>query len=163
MSSVIPSAKYAFSGSGLRFWKGSTAIDLACASAAGSGPGGRDLVDLRLAARGLIGPGDAFELAGEGALRVLGVPFAGVRGRITSRRAEPREFTVTGSGEKLRDPDKGNSMEELEVTFRVRFPEGADGDRARDMLPRAIAQSHDRLCTVSRTVQLGTPIAMRED
>jgi uncharacterized OsmC-like protein len=82
---------------------------------------------------------------------------------ITSRRAEPREFTVTGSGEKLRDPDKGNYMEELEVTFRVRFPEGADGDRARDMLPRAIAQSHDRLCTVSRTVQLGTPIAMRED
>ena len=82
---------------------------------------------------------------------------------ITSRRAEPQEFTVTGSGEKLRDPDKGNSMEELEVTFRVRFPQGADGDRARDMLPRAIAQSHDRLCTVSRTVQLGTPIAMRED
>lgn len=82
---------------------------------------------------------------------------------ITSRRAEPVEFTVTGSGEKVRDPDRGNSMEDLEVTFRVRFPRGADGDRARDMLPRAIAQSHDRLCTVSRTVQLGTPITMRED
>ena len=82
---------------------------------------------------------------------------------ITSRRAEPTEFTVSGSGEKVRDPDTGNVMEGLEVTFRVRFPEGADGDRARDMLPRAIAQSHDRLCTVSRTVQLGTPILMRED
>lgn len=82
---------------------------------------------------------------------------------ITSRRAEPGEFTVTGTGEKLRDPEKGNYMEGLEVTFRVRFPEGADGDRAREMLPRAIAQSHDRLCTVSRTVQLGTPILMRED
>jgi len=82
---------------------------------------------------------------------------------ITSRRAEPDEFTVTGTGEKLRDPEKGNYMEDLEVTFRVRFPEGEAGDRARDMLPRAIAQSHDRLCTVSRTVQLGTPIHMKED
>lgn len=82
---------------------------------------------------------------------------------ITSRRAEPDEFTVTATGEKLRDPEKGNHMEDLEVTFRVRFPEGETGDRARDMLPRAIAQSHDRLCTVSRTVQLGTPIHMQED
>ena len=50
-------------------------------------------------------------------------------------------------------------MGEIEVTFRVRFPDGDDGDRARERLPRAIAQSHDRLCTVSRSVQLGTPIA----
>ena len=82
---------------------------------------------------------------------------------ITSRRAEPDEFTVSASGEKLRDPERGNVMEELEVTFRVRFPAGEAGDRARDMLPRAIAQSHDRLCTVSRTVQLGTSVTMRED
>ena len=38
------------------------------------------------------------------------------------------------------------------------FPEGEDGDRAREMLPKAIAMSHDRLCTVSRTVVLGTPV-----
>ena len=54
-------------------------------------------------------------------------------------------------------------MGEIEVSFRVRFPDGDDGDRARERLPRAIAQSHDRLCTVSRSVQLGTPIHMRED
>ena len=82
---------------------------------------------------------------------------------ITSRRAEPSEFTVTGTGEKVRDPDKGNHMDGLEVTFRLRFPEGPEGDKAREMLPRAIAQSHDRLCTVSRTVQLGTTVTMRED
>jgi hypothetical protein len=29
------------------------------------------------------------------------------------------------------------------------------------MLPKSIQMSHDRLCTVSRTVLLGTPIAMR--
>jgi hypothetical protein len=49
------------------------------------------------------------------------------------------------------------------VTFRVRFPDDAGGDRARERLPRAIAQSHDRLCTVSRSVQLGTPVRMSEE
>ena len=81
---------------------------------------------------------------------------------ITSRLAEPTDFTVTAGGEKLRD-ELGNHMGEIEVSFRVRFPEGDDGDRARERLPRAIAQSHDRLCTVSRSVQLGTPVHMRED
>ena len=32
------------------------------------------------------------------------------------------------------------------------------GDRAREMLPKAIQMSEERLCTVSRTVALGTPI-----
>jgi putative redox protein len=40
----------------------------------------------------------------------------------------------------------------------VRFPDGPAGDKARDALPRAAKMSHERLCTVSRTVQLGTPI-----
>ena len=69
---------------------------------------------------------------------------------------------MTAGGEKMRD-EHGNHMGEIEVSFRVRFPRGADGDRARERLPRAIEQSHDRLCTVSRSVQLGTPIHMRED
>ena len=81
---------------------------------------------------------------------------------ITSRLAEPTEFTVTAGGEKMR-VEHGNHMVEIEVSFRVRFPRGADGDRARERLPRTIEQSHDRLCTVSRSVQLGTPIHMRED
>jgi uncharacterized OsmC-like protein len=80
---------------------------------------------------------------------------------ITSRIAEPTHFTVTAGGEKLRD-EHGNHMGDIEVTFSVRFPRGADGDRARERLPRAIEQSHDRLCTVSRSVQIGTPIHMRE-
>lgn len=77
---------------------------------------------------------------------------------ITGKRAEPVEFTVDSTGVKAKDPEKGNHMEDLEVTFRVRFPEGPEGDAARDMLPRAIQQSHDRLCTVSRTVELETPL-----
>ena len=44
---------------------------------------------------------------------------------------------------------------------RLRFPEGEDGDKARALLPDVVRKSHDRLCTVSRTVELGTPIADR--
>lgn len=80
---------------------------------------------------------------------------------ITSRRAEPESFEVTSVGQKVSDED-GNHLTDIEVTFRVRFPEGEGGDRARTMLPRAIAQSRDRLCTVSRTVQLPTPVLMQE-
>lgn len=78
---------------------------------------------------------------------------------VTSRRAEPTSFEVSASGDKVKD-EHGNRMDALEVTFTVRFPEGEGGDRAREMLPRAVTMSHDRLCTVSRTVQLGTPIRM---
>jgi putative redox protein len=77
---------------------------------------------------------------------------------ITGKRAEPESFRVTVTGDKIRDDD-GNRMTNLLVTFRVTFP--PDADAAREMLPRAIAQSHDRLCTVSRTVQLGTPVEDR--
>ncbi len=80
---------------------------------------------------------------------------------ITTKRVQPETFTVDASGEKLRD-DSGNHMGDLRVEFTVTFPEGEDGDRARDRLPDAIARSHDRLCTVSRTVERGTPITARE-
>jgi putative redox protein len=80
---------------------------------------------------------------------------------ITSRIAEPVEFDVTSEGEKVHDGAE-NHLTDIEVTFRVRFPEGQAGDRARERLPRAIAQTRDRLCTVSRTVQRGAPIDMHE-
>ncbi len=44
------------------------------------------------------------------------------------------------------------------MSFDVTFPDGDDGDRAKESLPRAVAQSHDRLCTVTRTVIVGTPV-----
>ena len=77
---------------------------------------------------------------------------------LTTRRAEPESFVVQVDGDKVRD-EGGNRMEELSVTFRVRFPEGEGGDAARALLPDAVQRSHDRLCTVSRTVELGTPVA----
>jgi uncharacterized OsmC-like protein len=79
---------------------------------------------------------------------------------LTSRRAEPGSFELRAGGDKLRDQD-GNRMDQLEVVFRVRFPDGAAGDEARAVLPAAVKRSHDRLCTVTRTVERATPVAYR--
>jgi len=79
---------------------------------------------------------------------------------LTSRRAEPDSFEILAGAEKVRD-EAGNHLADIVVTFRVTFPEDEQGDKARDLLPDAVRKSHDRLCTVSRTVELGTPIATR--
>ncbi len=76
---------------------------------------------------------------------------------LTSRLAEPEALEVEVSADKLRDSD-GNHLGEVEVRFRVRFGDGEGADRARERLPDAVAKSRDRLCTVSRTVQLPTPV-----
>jgi uncharacterized OsmC-like protein len=76
---------------------------------------------------------------------------------ITGKRADATGFDVRAEGHKIRD-EQGNHLVDLRLTFTVRFPEGEGGDRAREVLPRAMAQSRDRLCTVSRTVQLGAPV-----
>lgn len=79
---------------------------------------------------------------------------------LTSRRAEPEAFEVLVDAEKVRDAD-GNRLADIEVTFRIRFPAGEQGDAARALLPDAVQKSHDRLCTVGRTVDTGTPITTR--
>lgn len=81
---------------------------------------------------------------------------------VTGRRAEPEAFEVVVDAEKVRD-EVGNILRDIQMTYRVTFPEGENGDKARDLLPRAARTSHDRTCTVSRTVEAGTPIAVHID
>lgn len=106
-----------------------------------------------------IGSGDSDDFT---PVELLLAAVAGCSGidvdMLTSRLAEPESFTVTASGDKVRDQD-GNCLGPLTVTVSVSFPEGEKGDRARDRLPGAVAMSRDRLCTVSRTVALPTPVS----
>ncbi|WP_305788393.1 OsmC family protein [Symbioplanes lichenis] len=81
---------------------------------------------------------------------------------VASRRAEPARFVVRVRGDKIRDEHGINRMTGLEVEFDVAFPEGEAGDRAREAVPRLLRQSHDRLCTVTRTVEHGTPVTTFE-
>lgn len=79
---------------------------------------------------------------------------------ITSRRAEPDSFLIEVDGTKVRD-EQGNHLTDIVVTFKIAFPDGEGGAAARAILPDVVRKSHDRLCTVSRTVELGTPITTR--
>jgi putative redox protein len=79
---------------------------------------------------------------------------------ITTRRAEPESFEIIVDADKVRD-EGGNRLANIEITYRIRFPEGQAGDKARAVLPDSVRQSHDRLCTVGRTVELPTPISTR--
>lgn len=77
---------------------------------------------------------------------------------LTGRRAEPSRFEVVAEGDKVRD-ETGGRMEDLRLLFDAVFPEGEAGDAARASLPRFVQQTHDRICTVSRTVGLGTDVS----
>ena len=77
---------------------------------------------------------------------------------LTGRRAEPSRFEVVAEGDKVRD-ETGGRMENLRLLFDTVFPEGEGGDAARASLPRFLQQTHDRICTVSRTVGLGSDVS----
>jgi putative redox protein len=76
---------------------------------------------------------------------------------IVGKRAEAESGWLTSSARKVRD-DAGNHLVDVAVVLDLRYPEGAEGDAARTALPVAAQRSNDRLCTVGRTVQLGTPV-----
>jgi putative redox protein len=78
---------------------------------------------------------------------------------ITGKRAEAERFAVRAEGYKIRD-QLGNRLADLRLVFDVAFPEGEGGDAARAVLQDAIEKSRDRLCTVSRTVAVASPVEM---
>jgi putative redox protein len=81
---------------------------------------------------------------------------------VTGRRCEPDRFEVTIEADKVRD-EVGSILDRVRMTFQVTFPDGPDGDKARQLLPRAVRTSHDRTCTVSRTVEAATPVEVHVD
>ena len=97
---------------------------------------------------------DELRLAAIGACTAVDVDI------LTSRRAEPTAFTVEVEAEKIRDA-LGSRLTDIAVTFHVAFPDGEGGDAARELLPGAVRRSHDSLCTVGKTVELGTPITTK--
>ncbi|MDT4921433.1 MAG: putative redox protein [Pseudonocardiales bacterium] len=81
---------------------------------------------------------------------------------ITAKREIPTRFDARIQADKVRD-DYGNHLADIVLRLRIEFPDGAGGDAARQVLPSALQRSHDRLCTVSRTVELGTRVEARLD
>jgi putative redox protein len=78
---------------------------------------------------------------------------------VTGRRAVADSFAVRADAQMHKD-DSGNVLRDITLTFQVRFPEGEAGDAARAILPRVVQTSHDRTCTVSRTIEAGAPLSV---
>ena len=76
---------------------------------------------------------------------------------IVGKRDEPASFRLRSEANKIRD-ERGNHLTDIVVTFDARFEDTEAGKAAQEVLARAVKQSHDRLCTVSRTVELGTNV-----
>ena len=76
---------------------------------------------------------------------------------IVGKRAEAESGWLRSSARQVRD-DAGKHQVDLKVILDLRHPEGAGGDAARTALPMAVQRSNDRLCTVARAVQIGTPV-----
>ena len=76
---------------------------------------------------------------------------------ITAKRTEADRFDLVITAQKIRD-DEGNRLVDIRVSFDVDFPDTDGGAAAREVLPSAVQRSHDRLCTVGRTVEVGSRI-----
>jgi uncharacterized OsmC-like protein len=76
---------------------------------------------------------------------------------IVGKRDEPTSFRLHAEANKVRD-EGGNHLTDIVVTFDARFEDTEAGRTAQDFVPRAVKQSHDRLCTVTRTLELGAKV-----
>ena len=77
---------------------------------------------------------------------------------ITSKRSEPIRFEMSMTANKVLD-EHGSHLVNLAMTFDVGFPDDDGGRAATELLPDAITRTHDRFCTVSRTIEIGTPVS----
>jgi putative redox protein len=115
--------------------------------------------------------GGSMVIGGEGqdSFTPIDLLLAGIAGctamdvdAITGKKAQAEAFDVSIRADKIKAAD-GNRLENIVVNFEVRFPATEEGAAAASGLPAAARRSHDRLCVVSRTVELGTPITVRID
>lgn len=82
---------------------------------------------------------------------------------VTSRSSEPTEFKVEASGNKIAEDSGGSRLEDLNLSFNLSFPDDEGGRKAAGLVDRLVKLSHDKYCTVSRTVEHGTPVAFETD
>lgn len=102
---------------------------------------------------------------GEGLMTPVELLLAAVAGcssidvdTVTSRRTEPKRFDVKASADKVVDDNGANRLENVHLDFDLAFPDDEAGRRADAQIEKLVGLSHDKYCTVSRTVELPTGV-----
>ncbi len=105
---------------------------------------------------------------GEGLMSPVELLLAAIAGcssidldAMTSRRVQPERFDVTATADKA-VVDGGSLLENIAIEWDLLFPEGEDGDKARARIGAALKSAQEKTCTVSRTVEAGTPVEFRQ-
>ena len=94
--------------------------------------------------------------SGEGLLSPVDVDV------VTSRRAEPESFDVHVEGDRVNE-DGASRLSEVRVGFNLSFPDTSEGNQARELVDNLIRISHEKDCTVSRTVENPTRVLFGND
>jgi putative redox protein len=104
---------------------------------------------------------------GEGLLSPVELLLAAIAGcssidldAMTSRRAEPTKFDVTATADKAEE-NGASILENIAIEWDLAFPEGEAGDKARARIGAGLKSSHEKTCSVSRTIEVGTPVEFR--
>lgn len=79
---------------------------------------------------------------------------------VTSRRTEPELFDVHVEGTRVNE-DGASRLSDVNVKFSLRFPDTDAGRQAQSMVERLVRISHEKDCTVSRTVENPTNVTFR--
>lgn len=102
--------------------------------------------------------------SGEGLLSPVELLLAAVAGCasvdvdvVTGRRAEPTEFKVHVEGDRVNE-EGASRLSDVRVSFNVTFDDSPEGRQAQGMVERLVQVSHDKDCTVSRTVEHATNV-----
>lgn len=80
---------------------------------------------------------------------------------VTARRSTAERFGITVGAQRIVDELGGSRLQDVEVVFDVAFPDDEQGQQAQRMVPRLVQLSHDKDCTVSRTVEFPTRVTSR--
>lgn len=75
-----------------------------------------------------------------------------------TKRAEPQRFDIAVEGHKVKDASGASLLEQLLVTLDIAFDHDEIGQKMAERVPDAMEKSHHKLCTVSRTVELPSPV-----
>ena len=76
---------------------------------------------------------------------------------VTTRRADPEKFDVSIAGDVEKGPE-GNRVKDVDLNFSLSFPDTDEGRTAQSLVARLVKLSHDKDCTVGRTVMLPTEL-----
>ncbi|NUL60580.1 OsmC family protein [Brevibacterium luteolum] len=82
---------------------------------------------------------------------------------VTTRRTEPERFDITATGEKIVEDDEASRLDDIRLHFDLAFPDDQAGRQSAKMVERLLKLSHDRYCTVSRTIENGAPVTMTSE